>query len=620
MEKSDLYLISNASSNVFTKNTRTSFTNILPKTFTANQNLFLSLETIIFDNDFNSFISSSDADIIIAYEGEVYYFSLNKINNLSAIIRRSNEFFFIICNKHRRTKPIAKMTKTHFGILLEIEDGLFAVSKSFFNFFHLREAVEEREIDFSGISINMKILKFAVDRRKEYISHKRVKLNSEILKYINISVDCLEKYPSEDGMINYISCLPIESKQTTTYFSPMKSNFFKLNSSLLREIKIDFLQPNGKPVYFSYGSPNILKMSLLQDIKKKNFFYVQVSSKPTVAFPDNTCNLFEVELPKEYVLNGNWEVGVVNAYVPRPTHLITFDTTIYKIPEGSNYLFACFTNPIQRKKYAKFPLLEFTKRELCTFLIQEFSEFFHVYISDKENIYINIRKDLESANSYVQIVTSISLLEILNIDYVRILGATVTDVILKDRFKEEILKFKEDRMSDEYLSGASILKTTEKMYKTVKDVLFFFEARDFYDLHEVENEVLENYNIKRILSLSETEYYKKEEVRIIKILQNQQRNENHMEIIPTFFFIYSDFVKESIMGDRYINLLKMLPYKSGPNNLPGGIFDFSRSEFFPVSKQTIKNMRFFVKTHSGKEYSYFGDTEHIILTLKFQEI
>lgn len=617
MPPKNFYAISNASTEFFVDNTRNSFTNNLPKSFEGRDNLNVALETAIFDNDFNFYKSDGSFDIMLSFEENNYFISMNKVDNLSSLVRRCNEFFAYVSDKHNNLKLIAKMFIFENKIRFEIYLGFVALTPPFFNFLNLRNSLDQHDFINDSASVRLEVLKFEVDDPITYISQADIHLNLERLDFLHICVGDIEKYPSSELTTDIISTIPLNNLSSTTYFSPSKKNFFKLESNILKSISIKFLQPNLHPVYFCFGSPNIIKMSIQSDIKN-NFFYTQVSSKPTPTFMDNNNNHFQIELPKEYNLTGEWEVGVVNAFIPRPTNLIKFDTTVYKIEQGSNFFMTVQTTSTTRKKYSKFPLLEFTKRELCIFLIQEFSEYFDVYVSSEENIYLVLKRDFEQT-TYTHIMTSFAIREIINSKgHLKEISNTSADVIWKDRFQEEKNQFIGDNMNAMTVSGLTIVRGFDKMRQYAKTVSHFFNARDFYNLFNVEDISIDSLNIKRLLSITDSEYLKKEEIRILKLMQNEQKIAEDHEILPSFLFIYCDFVSETIMGDRYINILKMIPYKNGVNNLPGGVYDFSRSEFYPVNKQMLKNLTFHLKTHSGSSYSYFTNESNISLTLKFQ--
>lgn len=619
MAKQNFFAISNACLEIHEENTRSSFINTLPKSFQGSLNLNLALETAIFDNDFNSYKSENESDMFLSFEGENYFISFHNVNNLTSLVRRCNEFFSYISDRHRMNRKIAEMTLIENKIRLELISGFVAMTPTFFNFLNLRNHLDEQDFVNEEFSLKLYVLKFETDEDIfVYVSETNIHLNSEQLKFIYIAIEGVEKYPALNSNTNIISLIPLDTSSPTTYFSPSKKNYFKFESNILKTISVKFLQPSLHPVYFNFGSPNIIKMSIQTDIRNQ-FFYTQVSSRATPSFNDNNCNHFQIELPKEFTLEGDWEVGVVNAFIPNPSNVIKFDTTVYKIPRGSNFFMLAQATPINRKKYVKFPLLEFTKRELCIFLLREFSEFLNVFMSNNERIFLTLKRDNRD-NTYTHIVTSEPLLALINSKgHLKEISATAADVIWKDRFQQEKEKFVKDNMDVTLIRGMTIIRGYEKMKDWVKGELCFFEGREFYNLFNIDEIEIDRMDIKRILSLSESHFLKKEELRILKIFQNQ-RLEGEAEIIPSFFFIYCDFVSETIMGDKFINLLKMIPYKSGANNLPGGSYDFSRSEFYPVNRHILKNLSFYIKTHSGSQYSYFSNNSHIDLTLKFQRI
>lgn len=270
----------------------------------------------------------------------------------------------------------------------------------------------------------------------------------------------------------------------------------------------------------------------------------------------------------------------------------------------------------------KFPLLEFSKKELAIFLVRHFSEFFAVYLDQNEDIFLTMRKEFEGGGGgQIQILTSKTILEIINSqNHLNKMNAASLTVIFKERLKTEFAQFNADRMKNDFLEGFIINKTFTTIKESIPKSNFFFSVRSFYNLTDITEIDITRIDTRRIISLTENEFLKKEEIRLIQEVQNQQDFKSTHELLPSFFFIYCDFVTETVMADRFVNLLKMVPFRSGFNNLPGGLFDFPRCEFFDVNKQYLKNLKFEIRTHSGKEYLYFPSNEDIIITMKFQKV
>lgn len=615
------FVISNGSSHIYEDNTRTEFKNNLPKPFVSQYGMNLAIDTVIFDNTFSFYKSNKEVDIVCRLNENFFVLNLSYVNTLSFLARKINRFFADITYYMKKEKIVGLAEIINGKIRLQLNSGDVAISPELYDFLSFKDEVPIKNLTYGEISHSYFSLRAKNDiESKIYFSSNEIKLNDDDLEYINISCENILPYPRNSDMQSIICSIPLIKNLPTMFYSPTFRNFFPLNSTILSSIKIAFFQPSGRRVYFQHGSPNILKMALSTPLKTNDFFYVQASSAKNDSFPENNNSCFQIELPKEYDLKGRWQVGVTNVYIPKPTNIIKFDTTIYSLPDSQNYFMVCFTNPIIRKKYAMFPLKEFSKRELVLFLCREFAEFFNITLDQNEDIYINLKREYQNS-SYVQILTSVDILRILDSHrFHNQISASGTTVIWKERFKSDTPQFTQDRMSDNRMVGIKVNKTFDELKEENLEENFYFEPRVFYDVSDLKDIDLTQINTRRILLLSENEYFKKEEIRLLQHIQNLQNVDVRQELIPSFFFIYADFVVETTMADNFINLLKMVPYRSGYNNLPGGLFDFARCEFFDVNKSSLKTLSFEVRTHSGKKYNYFPKNDNIIVTMKFQRV
>lgn len=620
------FAISSGCLNIYEDNTRSEFKNTLKKPFQISNlergELNIAVDTTIFDNNFKVY-SSKSYDLILRLHNRNFTLEFSDTFCISSIVERINKFFASAGKDLDFKEVVGHAIRLGSKIQLELFHGIVVISPEFLDFLELPKTLEEQYIQRGDLQYLYYKLRKENDLPKIYISMTDIQLNEIPPDYINICCDNIEYYPKDSYMQSNILCsLPINHHQQSTFYSPSFRNFFKLkNSSKLESIKLSFCQPSGKKVYFQYGAPNILKMAVsISD--KKDFFYTQVSSAITPNFPDNTPSSFQVELPKEFQLQGSWQVGVVNVYIPRPRRLLTFDSSIYTIQPKDNYFIASSSTIDEFKsKYVKFPLLEFTKRELCIFLIHNFCEFFSVFVDQNEKIYLVTKPELGN-NTQVQIFSSTEILQLVNTNKsLRVMNNTSISAIWRDRLQEVRVKFFQDEMSADNMGGLIIQKSFEEIKQdNLNELSFFFDSRVFYNINRVLEEDISRLDFQRVLAMADNEYLKKEETRLLHYIQNQEGLKPNQELLPSFFFIYSDFVSETVMADSFINLIKMVPYRSGYNNLPGGLFDFPRCEFFNVNKHYIKNIKFDVRTHSGKPYLFFPTDENILITLKFQKV
>jgi hypothetical protein len=166
---------------------------------------------------------------------------------------------------------------------------------------------------------------------------------------------------------------------------------------------------------------------------------------------------------------------------------------------------------------------------------------------------------------------------------------------------------------------ASIIKQTYVQLVAQNLSRFLFEVGTFYNVEIKENFPVAQMDMRRYFNIKKPNFRKAEELRLIEYFQTYVQGFD-TEFIPSFFFIYADFVKETMLADSYVNLLKMIPYKNGSWKLAGGMFISLSDIFFEVNKSNLRTLDFNIRAHSGKEYLFFSQNDPVRLTLKFQKV
>jgi len=255
--------------------------------------------------------------------------------------------------------------------------------------------------------------------------------------------------------------IPLTGKTRHMFQNIDQKNFFKINAPYIRSIAINILQPNNEKVYFEKGYPSYLKFGV-NKMGEKDFFYLNIDSKPTQSFPNNTRTNFQIELMKEYFLQGMWEVSVINCFIPCPRNFVNFDKHVYRISPNSNYFSASFITQDGSKKSSKLEMTTFTKRELAHFLDINFAMFFDTLIDQDENIHLIYKK--ENKDKLVQIFTSVEILEIINVfNDIKVIPRTSREVGWADKFKEIIQKLNESGLNSSLLVGGIIDNNLESL-------------------------------------------------------------------------------------------------------------------------------------------------------------
>lgn len=607
------YLISSASSDVY-ENTRASFTNNLPKTFSSNfQRIRIAVEKVVFDNSFSTYESDSHTpDIILGYNKQVHKSFLGLCTSLQDLCEKLSACFSIFQKKSKQEREVCTAKVKNNKIFLDLHFGSVKFSRKLFIFLELEEYT--RKVKINGASYYVLREEFEKDSFKS-ISSLPVRINERSVDFVDLVCESIEGYPSENQTNCEVLCsIPVNEFQVTTYHECSSLHFHNIESSYLRSLKIGFRQRNGEKVYFDQGPPNLVKFNLKMYPAKKDFFYITVSSKPTDNFPENTPARFQVELPKEYTLSGDWVTCITNAYIPPPRDFLKLKNEIYEIEERDAYCCVFPSSPNLKKKCAKLDLLVFTRRELCIFFQVNFPDFFEIHLNEEEDIYLTVKKINDDIPS-VKIFTSYKLMSILNNhDFIEVEHPSKKNVDWYDGFSEVTAFIKTERLNYTNLVGGLLNKTFAELPQTS----LYFEMKVFYNIQDMTQVLLTQIDILRRTNSQSWEFIKKEELRLSEWYQ-RNKNEGGRELLPSLFFIYCDFVKEIPMGDRYVNVLKTIPYKNGEKSLPGGFYSFQTNEYYNISKQCLRTLDFLVKTQSGEPYQFFT-SDDIRLTLKFEKI
>ena len=90
-----------------------------------------------------------------------------------------------------------------------------------------------------------------------------------------------------------------------------------------------------------------------------------------------------------------------------------------------------------------------------------------------------------------------------------------------------------------------------------------------------------------------------------------EKKPQFLPVFPTSFYIYSDVVEESIIGEMHAKLLKIVPLKE---ESVGKYFTYEANqlEFLDISTKEISEMSFEIRTHTGKLFQFEQDTDVFI--------
>lgn len=611
-----LFLISSGCSDVYSENTRSHFRNDLPRDIISNTGvLYLTIESIAFDKTFKSYSSEfSTPDLILLIGNDKrFILSFSKCYSLREICEKINNFIQRVRDETDVNDDIGSCEYKNSKIEITLYSNQLLLSKNFYDFLRISS---EEEIELIEDKEYYRLRKSDNEEKIVFSSLEKIQINENLPD--SILVECMQIAPYYKNseicrVIGKVQIPQSEIQSSTFFYNFPKKNFFKLETSNIRTFEIRLLQNNGEKIYFDYGSPVIIKCSL-KTMPEKDFFYLSVSSEKSETYPENNISHFQNELVKEYLLNGEWKVAVTDIYIPSPRSFIAFDEVVYEIPKGEEYF--CVVRYAAREIVTckRLPANYMSKKELVAWLLQEFTEFFTILIDDKENIFFS---PLEKSKEIdLQIFTSYSIFEIINSHsrYVKV-PQFIEDLIWAYKFDNVRQRISNQKKNILSLQGFRVQESVERLL-TETNSLTMIDAVTFYNFKDFKNINVIDVDRKRLLNIKNMEWKKKEEMRIIDYSQKNNLLVQN-EVLPSYFFLYADFVGESIMADKFVNIIKFIPYRNGNNNHPGGFFTFNNYDYYNVSKTNLRNLEFKVKTQSGNDYNFFPNNDEIRMTLKF---
>ena len=210
---------------------------------------------------------NNDADIMVRFQNTYDVFQLP---SLSTVKELCNELisFFKICAEKREINPNDYFNASYYmnRITLTLNHGDILISDRLKdllmfqnNFFLKKKDVK------SGLFYN--ILRSRNDPNVTYTSYEAIHLNEDDLSFVGIFCDEVDSY---EGGSKIVSKIPIKNNILND-FTNMLPQYFRIDLSQLKEIKIAFLQPNNVKVFFDNSSPNILKFNLKKNLSNMDF-------------------------------------------------------------------------------------------------------------------------------------------------------------------------------------------------------------------------------------------------------------------------------------------------------------------------------------------------------------
>ena len=649
MVKDSFFLISTGCMREFPDNSRSRFKNVFPKTASVQEiknELYISLDQINCEQNFNYYDNSStlkdgghDITFYDTLSGTVAHYDFKeRVYTIDDLIQQLNEF---VVKSPINFMEVTKSEISPNGLKIKINETGVTFSRKLWNFLNFRMPEDQTN---DNITVTKKSEIFS--------SRKTVALIEYIPPFISIKCDEVEPYSKNGIHSKIIAKVPLINKQIggVCHYDSQLYQYFRLSGNRINTISIELLQPNGERLFLADGAPTIVKANIKEMNPTNDFFYVQVSSEPSESFPANNNNRFNVSLPYEYNLQGEWQVALTNLYLP-PNKVDYFahdQTEYHHAPEDERTIMFVKhlkhkpefvpADPIPGQPYSPFkgyykgnetpivytyPYERFTKEQFIKAFFY-FANYYHVYIKvdTDENFVFHSMGDRDGNERDVNFFMSKRLYDVLIKD--REASNITPQSLLEFNYLPEVTKtainkFKNSNNGANLMTGVFNPRAKPSEERNRKELTLFpletyYEKEYYYTQEEKE----ENEEAKKKKQMSR----KKASTLFEKILQKEKNVEKIFEMRetnPSWMFVYSDIVKPTIMAGNFNNLLKLVPYKNNAGKESGGFYNFPSLDFFPVNRSHLRTLEIIIKTHSGKDYNYYNKG-NVSMTLLFKKI
>lgn len=462
-----------------------------------------------------------------------------------------------------------------------------------------------------------------------YTSSSPVLLNNINLNYVDLICNEIEPYFCDSEYKKIVARINVMSKKTQTiHMDTLIRRYYKIQNPSIEVLSFELRQPNGCRLLMEEGPPTIIKARLKEMNSNTDFFYLQVNSKKSLSFPTNNPSSFTVELPNEIELKGEWEVALTHAELPATERLFRDSLSHYPVKEE----YACyFMISIDKKTKNVLSMMQMSFLRGAILTQETFFKTFYEQLQgefdvrvDENEVFKIFSKHL-NCEHYILFAPS---------DFEKFVFPSLDDTGLTRVDESDLMKLNNSSINS--LIGDIQQKLTSWGLKRVTNYLkvnnftsgfhhfkskYFFTIDEYYQnetakknkqekKHQENSENIQNSNQKS----------DEEEKTLIEIYEKNTGIKYPPKQIPTWMFLYTDFVKPSLIADCYSNVIKLIPYKQGNDSGYGRFYTFTPLDFFRVNKDILKTLTFELRTHAGEKHDFRNMNQHTSVTLLFKKI
>lgn len=473
---------------------------------------------------------------------------------------------------------------------------------------------------------------YHLDRMREYTSSRSVILNKSEINYVDLICEEITPYFCDGENKKIIARIDVMNKKDQTiHLDTLIRRFYKINSTSLETLSFELKQPNGAKLLMREGPPTIIKARLKEMETNTDFFYIQVNSQETASFPKNNASSFTAELPNELELKGEWEVAITHAELPTTEGMFREEIRLYPVKNTAEIHLVVINGHHSEKKWEKYsiaypPTSILTMETFLETLMNMAHNLFEIYIDEdgapkifaknpKQKIYL-VLAPLQFGECMFPSLENTGMTK----EYIDALATYIKD----DQSTPKNEPFKEIYERLAVYGWENVKEAYEiRPYHVMKDKItskFLFEFKEYYKNEATlkKNESLTKTNTNTTMETFSRKTLE-EEKKLLEILEKRTGIVYTSKTIPTWIFLYADFVKPTLIADCYSNVLKLIPYKQNAE-LNGRFYTFTPLDFFTVNKDALKTLTFELRTHAGEKHDFRNKNKVTSLTLYFRRM
>ena len=570
-----VYILSNSSTKIYPKNTRSKFSNILEKPVTVSEPgsnaLWVSLESAVVENSIIQYKSDVYPDIILDTSDQDTLPDTIRLNADDDNDVNTKRFIMPdICFDNSklfvdflRVKTVGEFFKDVY-----LENGHFVL-----HILKSQTFVSQRLYRFLGFNpdgLKPAFVLTTIDQLQNNVKKYYKLFPNSVLKaqesfdislYIpnvmKILTTNIEPYLCGGDYKNILCTLPLEKYQQTTIYNPQIQKKFKINTNILNNISVELVDEKDNPILFAAGPPNIIKLRILEMARENNSFYIQASNTDSIkTYVNNSLSLFRSKLPKELNLNGEWEAALANIFFPTKILNISSSMNSLEIEAYSSPGYINNNTKVQ-KYYASIPPFYCSSLTDLILVINDALKDTPISFSDRED-----GKLLIIGDSW---------------------GETLFNIKVHKKLAG-LLGYSENKISDVQDNSNFVIIS-----------LLILKNSDTFEYTNTPNP---DYR------LQPTYWF--------------MNKPNFNFSIPPWVFLYCSIVSPTIVGHTSVPLLKIIPLTHNKSHQNTGSFqEFQTLEYYPLKSNYIHTLHFDLRTHDGDLLEFKeGDVQ---LTLSFRK-